>query len=398
MNTPTSDAENAPDFKAETLESDARASHIRRARIPIFLTVILTILTAANWFVCATWNHFWKGPGTSVWEIVLPVLTITFIASMFLGWRYSGLWLRLMYRVSAIGMGVLNFAFFAAVAAWIVSWAGALLSLHIEPKLIATTFAGAAVLAGIYGLVNGSWLRVTRVTVKLPNLPAACDGRSVALVTDMHLGNVRGAGFTRRVVARLQQLKPDAVFISGDMFDGVKADFDALLEPWKGLSTPAGIYFVCGNHEEFDDRAKLVDAVMGAGIRVLNGEKVEIDGLQIVGIHDAETGDPRIFKSLLQRADLDRSRASILLAHRPANLAVPAEGGISLQLSGHTHGGQIWPWHWLAARVHGRFVHGLNRFEQMQVLTSYGAGTWGIPMRVCTKSEIVLIRLETETA
>jgi uncharacterized protein len=359
--------------------------------------VILTILTAANWFVCATWNHFWKGPGTAVWEMILPVLTITFIASMFLGWRCSGLWLRIMYRISAIGVGVLNFAFFAAGAAWIVSGAGALLSLNIEPKLIATVFAGAALLAGLYGLVNGSWLRVTRVSVALPNLPAAWDGRSVALVTDMHLGNVRGAGFTRRVVARLQRLQPDAVFISGDMFDGVKADFAALVEPWKGLSTPAGIYFVCGNHEEFDGAGKFVDAVMGAGIRVLNNEKVDVNGLQIVGIHDGETDDPRLFKSLLQRAGLDRSRASILLAHRPGNLAIPAEAGISLQLSGHTHGGQIWPWHWLAARVHGRFNHGLNRFEEMQVFTSYGAGTWGVPMRVWTKSEIVLIRFEKGT-
>jgi len=213
----------------------------------------------------------------------------------------------------------------------------------------------------------------------------------------MHLGNVRGAGFTRRVVERLEQLRPEAVFISGDMFDGVKADFDALVEPWKRLSAPAGIYFVCGNHEEFDDRTKFVDAVMGAGIRVLNNEKVEVNGMQIVGIHDGETDDPRLFRSLLQRADLDRSCASILLAHRPGNLAIPAEEGVSLQLSGHTHGGQIWPWHWLAARVHGKFNHGLNRFGGMQVFTSYGAGTWGVPMRVCTKSEIVLIRLEKGT-
>jgi predicted MPP superfamily phosphohydrolase len=397
MNMPASEIENAPDSKTGTLESDPLVSHIPRARFAIFLSVILTVLLAANGFVWVTWNHFWKSPETAAWTFILPGLTITFIASMFLGWRYSGLWLRLMYRISAAGLGVLNFAFFAAGAAWIISWAGALLSLHIEPKLIAGAFTGTAVLAGLYGLVNASRLRVTRVTVKLPNLPAAWHGRSAALVTDMHLGNVRGAGFTRRVVAILQQIRPEAVFIGGDMFDGVKADLHALLAPWKGLSTPAGVYYVSGNHEEFDDRTKFLEAAKGAGIRVLNNEKVEIDGLQIVGIHDGETEDPKLFKSLLERAALDRSRASILLAHRPSNLAIPAGEGISLQLSGHTHGGQIWPWHWLAARVHGKFVHGLNRFEQMQVLTSYGAGTWGIPMRVCTKSEIVLIRFETET-
>jgi predicted MPP superfamily phosphohydrolase len=398
MNMPASEIDDAPGFKAETSESRPPVSRFSSARFAIFLSVLLTILLAANWFVWATWNHFWQSPGTAGWDFVLPALTVMFIASMFLGWRFSGLWLRLMYRVSAVGLGVLNFAVFGAAAAWIVSWACQLLSLRIESRFIAMTSAGAVALAALYGLVNASRLRVTRVTVKLAGLPVAWHGRSAALVTDMHLGNVRGASFTRRVVATLHDIRPHVVFIGGDMFDGVKADFRALLEPWKDLTAPAGAFYVSGNHEEFDDRAKFLEAAESAGIRVLNNEKVELDGLQIVGIHDGETEDTELFKSLLLRASLDRGCASILLAHRPSNLAIPAGEGVSLQLSGHTHGGQIWPWHWLAARVHGKFVHGLNRFGQMQVLTSYGAGTWGIPMRVCTKSEIVLIRLETETA
>jgi predicted MPP superfamily phosphohydrolase len=103
----------------------------------------------------------------------------------------------------------------------------------------------------------------------------------------------------------------------------------------------------------------------------------------------------QLFRTLLQGAVLDRNRASILLAHRPSNLAIPEEEGISLQLSGHTHGGQFWPWTLAAARVHGRFNHGLNRHGKLLVLTSNGLGTWGAPMRVGTISEIVLIRLES---
>jgi len=390
-----SDIENTQNFKDESLEPDASASTVTRRRITIFLVVIPVILLSANLFVCATWNHFWKIRGIPAWEIIPPVLTLTFIASMFLGRRHSSLGLRLAYGISVIWLGFLNFSFFAACAAWIVLGIAALVSFQIEPKFIAAFFFAGAVLASIYGVWNASWLRVTRVTVKLENLPSPWFGRTAALVTDMHLGNVRGVGFTRRVVAKLQQLQPEVVFIAGDMFDGVKADLDALVEPWKKLSTRAGVYYVSGNHEEFEDRRKFLDAVKGTGIRVLNNEKVEIDGLQIVGVHDRETDDPAIFKALLQRAGLDRNRACILLAHRPANLAIPAAEGISLQLSGHTHGGQIWPWHKLAARVHGKFVHGLNQFERMQVFTSYGAGTWGVPMRVWTKSEIVLIRFET---
>ena len=275
---------------------------------------------------------------------------------------------------------------------WIVSAAASLLPFHLEPKVIAETLFGTALLVGIYGLVNANRLRVTRVSVNLPDLPAAWAGRKVALVTDLHLGSVRGDGFARRVVARLQSLQPDAVFLSGDLFDGPEANPDALVEPWKKLSVPAGIYYATGIHEEFSDRAEHIGAVRRTEIRVLHNEKVDVHGLQIVGVHDLEAGDPRQFRALLRQAKLEGSRASILLAHQPSNLTVAEEAGIALQLSGHTHGGQFWPWTWEAARVHGRFNYGPNRFGKLLVYTSSGAGTWGVPMRVGTKSKIVLIR------
>ncbi|MGB8353536.1 MAG: metallophosphoesterase [Chthoniobacteraceae bacterium] len=393
---PASEIQNESDFNAVNPGEDASVSQFTWTRIAIFLTVITTITMGANWLVCATWNHFMGNEGFPAWQIVPPLLTVTFIACIILGRRFSNSGLRLAYTVSATWMGVLNFSFFASMGAWIAWDVIGALPLHVEPRFVGVTFFAAAALASIYGIVNGSWLRTTRVDVKLRNLPDAWNGKSVALVTDMHLGNIRGAGFTRKVVARLQELKPEAVFISGDMFDGVEGDFDAFLQPWKQLSVPAGVYYVSGNHEEFEDRVKFLDAVKRAGIRVLNNEKVESNGLQIVGIHDGETHEPQLYKSLLQRAEVDRGRASVLLAHQPKNLEIPASEGIALQLSGHTHNGQIWPWHWLAARVHGKFVYGLHRFQAMQVLTSSGAGTWGIPMRAATKSEIVLIRLEGE--
>jgi hypothetical protein len=264
----------------------------------------------------------------------------------------------------------------------------------VQPRAIAAVFYGLAVLAGAYGLVNAAWLRVTRVRAQLPHLPAAWQGREVVLVTDLHLGNVRGAGFMRRAVKKIMALKPYAVFVSGDMFDGPKADYDTLAGPCRELSAPAGVYFVTGNHEEFTDRGKFITAIGRAGLRVLNNEKVTVQGLQIVGVHDSEAVEPEMFRKILQDAAVDRRQASILLAHRPSNLAIPEAAGISLQVSGHTHKGQNWPWSWVAYRVHGPFAYGLNRLENLLVLTSSGAGTWGPPMRLGTKSEIVLIRLE----
>jgi predicted MPP superfamily phosphohydrolase len=124
--------------------------------------------------------------------------------------------------------------------------------------------------------------------VNLSNLPAAWLGRNVALVTDLHLGSVRGARFASRVVARLQSLQSNAVFISGDLFDGPEANPDTLVELWKKLSVSSGIFYVTGNHEEFGDRTELIDAVQRTGIRVLHNEKVDVHGLQIVSVHDGE--------------------------------------------------------------------------------------------------------------
>jgi len=385
--------ENTSECQTDASDSVARASRSLRSRIIVFVTVFLSVLLAANWFVVATWNHFLGITTVPAWEFVLPGLTLAFVATTILGRFYSSLGLRLVYRISAVWLGVLNFSFLAAGATWLVSAVVMLLPLHLEPKIIAEAFFGAGLLVSIYGLMNANRLRVTQITVNLPNLPATWQGRTVALVTDLHLGSIRGARFTRRVMEKLQSLKPAAVFISGDLFDGPEANPDALVEPLKHLSTPSGIYFVTGNHEEFGDRTKLIDAVQRVGIHVLNNEKVDVDGLQIVGVHDREAGDPQPLRALLQQAELDENRASILLAHQPSNLAIAEKTGISLQLSGHTHGGQIWPWTLLAARVHRQFNHGLNRFGKMQVYTSLGAGTWGVPMRVGTKSEIILIYL-----
>jgi hypothetical protein len=268
-------------------------------------------------------------------------------------------------------------------------------SLGLDRHVIAGVFYGLALLASVGGFFNAAWLRVTRVTVELHGLPSDWEGKEVVLMSDLHLGNIRGAGFTRRVVRKVMSLKPYAVFVSGDVFDGPKADYDKLVEPFRELTAPAGVYFITGNHEEFSDRAKYIGAIQRTGLRVLNNEKVTVQGLQIVGVHDGEAVEPEIYRKILQDAAVDRNSASILLVHRPSNLSIPEAEGISLQVSGHTHKGQNWPWSWVAYKVHGPFAYGLNRLGNLQVLTSSGAGTWGPPLRIGTKSEIVLIRLET---
>jgi predicted MPP superfamily phosphohydrolase len=232
----------------------------------------------------------------------------------------------------------------------------------------------------------------------LPNLPDAWHGRRVAVVSDIHVGHIFGPRSVRKVVARLSELQPSAVFLSGDMFDGSVVDISKAVEPWAGFRAPCGVYFVTGNHEEIVDRAPYLTALSRGGITVLQNEKIVVNGLQIVGVHDAEAHCRTVYQAVLERANIDPARASILLVHRPGRLDVAENAGISLQVSGHTHAGQFQPFSLLVRLIYGRFGYGHHRHRSLQVVTSSGAGTGGPPFRIGTRSEIVLIQLHARPA
>jgi predicted MPP superfamily phosphohydrolase len=359
--------------------------------------VVQSILLFTHWFLYETWIAFHPSfdPATlAILRFVFLLAAGSFVIASFLAWRYFNLAVRVFYTISAVWVGLMTFCVFAAAGCWIVLGLVRLAGLQIAPGQIAGVLFAAGLVVGVYGVVNAAHVRTTRITVKLPNLPPAWRGRVAALVSDMHLGHVRNLRFMRRIVARLNELGPDVVLIAGDMYDGTAANFTALAEPWSALAVPHGALFITGNHEEFTGRGKYLEAVSKAGVRVVNNEKIELDGLQIVGVHYRETTDPGCFRTILRGAAITPDRASVLLVHAPHRLPIAEEAGISFQVCGHTHGGQFPPGSWVASRIYGPYVHGLNRFGRMLVFTNWGAGTWGPPLRVGTHAEIVLFTFE----
>ena len=368
-----------------------------RKRVIVFLSVVQSIVFLSHWFVYETWTAFRTAPdrpGSSRLGFLFALLSVTFLTASLLARFYSQLLVRLFYKASAVWLGFLNFFFLAACCAWILYAVVRLLGLDWDRPSIASALFGAAILVSTYGLLNSGRVRVKNITVKLPNLPAAWRGRVAALVTDMHLGHVRGYRFAERIVTILSRSGPDMVLIGGDLYDGTATDVRRLAEPWRQLPAPLGTYFVAGNHEEFAGPGEYFEAVKDSGIRVLNNEKVVVDGLQIVGVHHRDSVNPQRFRAILREANLDTSRASILLTHAPNQLSIAAEEQIVLQLSGHTHGGQFFPFTWITSRIYGPFVYGLKRLGNLLVYTSCGAGTWGPPIRMGTNPEIVLIRFD----
>ena len=205
---------------------------------------------------------------------------------------------------------------------------------------------------------------------------------------------MRNGSFLRRLVAKILREKPDAIFVAGDLYDGTAIDARRAAEPLNELMAPSGVYFVAGNHEQFGDDSKYLNAITAAGVRVLSNEKVEVDGLQIIGVPYRNATQDGQLASVLREIGLDRNRASILLTHAPDHPGIAEAAGISLQLSGHTHLGQFLPWSWMARRIYRQFVYGLSRIGKMQVFTSSGAGTWGPPLRLGSNPEIVMLRFE----
>ena len=368
-----------------------------RSRIAVFVAIIQSILLLTHWFIYQTWMDFRAipdPPGITAPQAAMALLSVSFVTASFLAFRYFNRLVRLFYMLAAVWLGMVNFLFIAACLCWALYVPVHLTGLHNDRSILAAVLFLLAILAAIYALVNASRVRVKRIAVKLPNLPALWRGRVAALVSDVHLGHVNGIAFMRRIIATLTRLRPEVVFLTGDLYDGTKVDAITLAAPWKEFSPTLGTYFVTGNHEEFSDSSKYLNAVRSAGIRVLNNEKTNIDGLQLVGVNHHDSTNADRFRSILERVALKAEEPSILLSHAPHLLPIPEQAGISLQLSGHTHGGQFFPFTLFTRRIFGEYTYGLKRFGNMTVYTTTGAGTWGPPMRLGTQPEIVLIEFE----
>jgi predicted MPP superfamily phosphohydrolase len=369
----------------------------RRSGIIAFATVIQSILFLTHFFIYKTWTFAPAGSEaiSSPWlKLIVGLLSVSFLTASLLAFRYSNPAVRTLYRIAAVWLGIVSFLFFAAAASWVVFGLTQLAGMDVSFHKIVEVLYAAAVLCGITGVLNAGWTRIRRITVRLENLPETWRGRTAALISDLHLGHVRNGGFLRRIVTKVMRESPDAVFLAGDLYDGTAIDAAKAAEPLRDLRAPHGTYFVAGNHEQFGDDSRYLQAVSNAGVRVLHNEKVEADQLQIVGVPYNHATQDEHFQSVLRQIGVDRNRASILLTHAPDRPHVAEEEGISLQVSGHTHVGQFFPWTWVARRIYRQFVYGLSRIGKMLIYTSSGAGTWGPPLRLGSSPEIVLFQFE----
>jgi uncharacterized protein len=366
----------------------------RRQAFATFIAVIQLILLFAHYFLYQTWMFRYVPQHPGWLQAGLGVLSVSFVAASILAFSFTSAPVRAFYKAAAVWMGFLSFLFIAALASWVVLAVATAAGIGMNFHLLVEVLFAIAIALGLYGVWNASWTRITRARVKLENLPDTWRGRKAALISDVHLGHVRNRNFLQRLIAKVLREEPDLIFIAGDLFDGTAIDAHKAAEPLSQLTAPHGVYFVAGNHEQFGDDTKYLNAIAATGVRVLKNERVNVDGLQIVGIPYRDAATNGGLASVMRGVPLDRESASILLTHAPDDPAAAEALGFSLQLSGHTHLGQFIPWSWMARRIYRQFVYGLSRIGKMQVFTSSGAGTWGPPLRLGSNPEIVMLEFE----
>jgi predicted MPP superfamily phosphohydrolase len=262
---------------------------------------------------------------------------------------------------------------------------------------------GATGLLGGFALWEGLRpVKVKPITIILNRLPKSLDGLRIVQITDLHIDPMVRADWLNHVVDKVNELKPDLIAVTGDLVDGSVQELSPQVASLAKLAAPLGVYFITGNHEYYSGVESWCAHLAGLGLRVLRNERVTIvagkegDSFDLAGVDDWRSHQfpgegPNLPKALAHR---DPNKALVLLAHQPAAIHEAAEHGVDLQLSGHTHGGQIWPFKYLVY-LQQPYVEGLHRHAETmtQIYVSPGTGYWGPPMRLGTAAEITHITL-----
>ncbi|HEX7499083.1 MAG TPA: metallophosphoesterase [Polyangia bacterium] len=317
-----------------------------------------------------------------------------------------------------IWMGAMFFLLVALLGADIVRllatlasrWFAATNAFDGSRRVFAARVLASAALASVGGVTAAAiratrgHIAVKRIEVVLQRLPASLDGTRIVQMCDMHVGGLLGREFVERVVHTANGLAPDIIAVVGDLVDGTVEQLRPALASLTNLRARHGVFFVTGNHEYYSRSGARawMDELDGMGLRVLRNQRVAIGngtgGFDLAGVPDhgaarfPEDGPAEDIAGAL--AGRDPSRAVVLLAHQPVSIHKAASLGVDLQLSGHTHGGQIWPWGALV-RLQQPFIRGLHRIGESQLYVSCGTGFWGPPMRLGAPAEITEIVLRS---
>jgi len=366
-------------------------------RFAVFLTVVLSIWALVHLYV------FWRlasipwvaahCPRRALVLAAIALWASYVLARVLQAWHWDWAALPLEWA-AATWVGVL-FLLFSTLLLVDVVTAGGWLMTRLAPTLRGWAAVAAAVLS-VIALAQGLRSPVVRdYEVQLAGLPRERDGTTLVAISDLHVGTLIGERWVKRLIGRVNELKPDLIVIVGDLVDGNVGRAEGLLPILKTLRAPLGVWAVTGNHEYYAGLDRSLALLKEAGFRILRDQSAEaVPGLVLAGVDDLTARPPSgpgyrpMEKALTNRPP----GATILLSHSPWQADSAAALGVGLMLSGHTHAGQIWPFNWLV-KLRYPLLGGRYEVRGMPVLVCRGTGTWGPRMRLWRPSEMLRITL-----
>ena len=359
------------------------------------LIAIVSSFVAAHWVVYITLLKFLGitnlvAKNILLWSLVF--LGASFLLSTLLAHLKDNELTRGYYFFSGLWAGLLvNLLLFFALAWGIVlvsSW------MHIFPKekILAILALFLAIGYSLYGVWNTFHPKITSIDVAIDSLPKEWIGKKIVQISDIHLGHVYRGEYMLSVVEKINALNPEIVVITGDLFDGTDGNLDSFLAPINKINAP--VFFITGNHETYLGLDEVYAAIAKTKIIPLRDSLQTVNGLQFIGIDYPLRGKNRdIAKIIPAMPGWDQFAPSILLIHEPLQIESAKKVGISLQLSGHTHKGQLFPFGFITSLIFKGYDYGFKREGSFAIYTSSGLGGWGPPMRTENGSEIVEIKL-----
>lgn len=256
-------------------------------RIPAFFLIILLFSFCAHLFLYFSVITFFSIAELKARLVLLLIaisLSFSFFASIILVRSYGNIFTQIFYILSALWAGLLINLLMAMAFGWVILLFNRFTGYGLKMPAAGAFLFAAAFLFSAYGVWNAAHPRVKEIELDLPGIPPAWKGRTIVQLSDVHLGVINRAGFLKGVVATVNSLHPDVIFITGDLFDGMAAGLSSFIEPLNELKAEKGIYFVTGNHETFLGLDRVYSILDKTGIKILNDDTVRIDGLQIIGV------------------------------------------------------------------------------------------------------------------
>lgn len=385
-----------------------------KAIIP--LAIFSIILFGINFFSYYSFVYFLKITNSS-WKnflaIALSFLSISFFVAVILGRIWENFLTRSFYFFSSFWVGLLINLVIAFILAWLMVLI--LNIFHLKADfLVGCLFVSLAILFSIYGVWNAYNPQIKNIDIKIKNLPEQWKGKKIIHVSDLHLGHNNRVRFLDGVVKKINAENPETVLITGDLFDGAGDGIEDFVDSLNKIKAPA--YFITGNHENYLGVERSLDAIKKTKIKIMDDEVEQINGLQLVGIGYPAFGQSKKGSEIIKaHKDFKLGEPTILMYHTPTNIDQASRGvsdsqssaywrpdlnheaakslGVNLQLSGHTHAGQIIPFISLTDFIYKGRSYGLYRDGDFALYTTNGTGTWGPPMRTGNVPEIVVINL-----